>query len=45
MSKWSTPYYAVIFTSVLTENTDCYDQMAEKMMELVHEQPGFFRGR
>ena len=41
MIKWPTPYYAVIFTSVLTENTDGYDQMAEKMMHLVHEQPGF----
>ena len=41
MSKWPTPYYAVIFTSVLTENTDGYDQMAKKMMQLVHEQPGF----
>ena len=35
------PYYAVIFTSVLTEVEDGYDAMAEKMLELAAGQPGF----
>ena len=41
MSKWPTPYYAVIFTSILNENIEGYDQMAEQMLRLVHQQPGF----
>ena len=41
MSKWPTPYYAVIFTSILNENMEGYDQMAEQMLRLVHQQPGF----
>ena len=41
MSKWPTPYYAVIFTSILKENIEGYDQMAEQMLRLVHQQPGF----
>jgi heme-degrading monooxygenase HmoA len=35
------PYYAVIFTSVKTENTEGYNQMAELMESLVNEQDGF----
>lgn len=36
------PYYAVIFTSVRTEDeADEYDQAARRMLELVREQPGF----
>ncbi len=35
------PYYAVIFTSVRTEVEDDYDAMAEKMLELAANQPGF----
>ncbi|MCF3648652.1 antibiotic biosynthesis monooxygenase family protein [Synoicihabitans lomoniglobus] len=35
------PYYAVIFTSTLTADTDGYDAMATRMVELAREQPGF----
>ena len=41
MNKWPTPYYAVIFTSILNENSKGYNEMAESMLELVHQQPGF----
>lgn len=35
------PYYAVIFTSTTTDNTQEYAQMAEKMVALAATQPGF----
>jgi len=35
------PYYAVIFTSVRTEIENGYAQMADRMVELAAEQPGF----
>lgn len=35
------PYYAVIFTSVLTDDTDGYDAMADRMEVLAAEQAGF----
>jgi len=35
------PYYAVIFTSELAENTEGYAAMAERMVELAAQQPGF----
>lgn len=35
------PYYAVIFTSERTQGENGYAAMAEEMMLLVHEQPGF----
>lgn len=35
------PYYAVIFTSIRTEGDKGYGAMAEKMIELASEQPGF----
>ncbi|MCP1313682.1 MULTISPECIES: antibiotic biosynthesis monooxygenase [unclassified Halomonas] len=35
------PYYAVIFTSELGENTRGYGEMAERMVALAAEQPGF----
>lgn len=35
------PYYAVIFTSQLTNNTDGYNDMAERMLNLAKKQPGF----
>ena len=41
MSKWPTPYYAVIFTSILNENIEGYNQMTNHMMQLVHQQRGF----
>jgi len=37
------PYYAVIFTSQRTEGDRVYGQMADRMVELAAEQPGFLR--
>lgn len=35
------PYYAVIFTSQRTEGDRGYSQMAERMVKLAAQQPGF----
>jgi len=35
------PYYAVIFTSLRTEGDRGYEKMAERMIELASQQPGF----
>lgn len=35
------PYYAVIFTSTRTEGDNNYSEMAEKMVTMAKEQPGF----
>ncbi|MBU3056580.1 antibiotic biosynthesis monooxygenase family protein [Pseudomonas indica] len=35
------PYYAVIFTSTRTDGDNGYAEMAERMVELAAEQPGF----
>lgn len=35
------PYYAVIFTSTLSDDDQGYAAMAERMVELAAEQPGF----
>ena len=35
------PYYAVIFTSTSTDDSQGYDEMAQKMVALAAEQPGF----
>jgi heme-degrading monooxygenase HmoA len=35
------PYYAVIFSSQRTEGSNGYGQMAERMVELARQQPGF----
>ena len=35
------PYYAVIFTSVRTEGDRGYGAMADRMVQLAVEQPGF----
>ena len=35
------PYYAVIFSTILTENNSGYLEMAEKMEELAKQQNGF----
>ena len=35
------PYYAVIFTSLRTEGDRGYGEMAERMVELARQQPGF----
>lgn len=35
------PYYAVIFTSKLSDNDDGYDAMGQALVELAEQQPGF----
>lgn len=35
------PYYAVIFTSTLSDDQEGYQEMAEKMLTLAAEQDGF----
>jgi len=35
------PYYAVIFTSIRSDGDNGYAKMAEKMVALAGEQPGF----
>ena len=35
------PYYAVIFTAQRTDGDHGYDRMAERMVELAAQQPGF----
>ncbi len=35
------PYYAVIFTSNLTDNTEGYAEMALQMENLAKQQPGY----
>ncbi len=37
----SKPYYAVIFTSTQTDDTEGYSEMAEKMETLARQQDGF----
>lgn len=37
----ATPYYAVIFTSRLSDDRTDYPQMAELMLQLAAKQPGF----
>lgn len=37
----TTPYYAVIFSSIRTAFDPGYEEMADKMMALASEQPGF----
>lgn len=37
----SSPYYAVIFTSILTDNHSGYENMAEKMVNSAANQAGF----
>lgn len=39
--KNKTPYYAVIFTSTQSENTEGYDDMANQMETLAKAQNGF----
>lgn len=41
MEKEFKPYYAVIFTSTLTEKSEGYHEMAEKMEALAKKQEGF----
>lgn len=35
------PYYAVIFTTVQSETTEGYAEMAQRMEALVRDQPGY----
>ncbi len=35
------PYYAVIFTSLRTPEDNGYGEMADRMIELAHQQTGF----
>ena len=35
------PYYAVIFTNELSEDTEGYQEMADRMEELAKQQPGY----
>lgn len=35
------PYYAVIFTSILTPGDHGYGEAADRMLELARQQPGF----
>jgi heme-degrading monooxygenase HmoA len=37
----TTPYYAVIFTSLRTDVDEDYGDMAQKMLDLAAQQPGF----
>jgi heme-degrading monooxygenase HmoA len=35
------PYYAVVFTSILSEDSEGYDEAAARMVELARNEPGF----
>lgn len=35
------PYYAVIFSNIKSPDTEGYAEMADRMVELAAEQPGF----
>lgn len=35
------PYYVVVFTIVLSDTLDGYEEMANRMVELASQQPGF----
>lgn len=35
------PYYAVIFTSIRNEGDDNYGEVAQRMVELAQQQPGY----
>lgn len=39
--KMDLPYYAVIFTSTLTDNVQGYSEMAQKMEDLAKKQAGY----
>lgn len=38
---FDTPYYAVIFTSTLSEDIEGYDEIANRMVDSVQDQEGF----
>jgi heme-degrading monooxygenase HmoA len=35
------PYYAVIFSTIVTDNLDGYEETAQRMEELAKQQPGY----
>ncbi|NVK51623.1 MAG: antibiotic biosynthesis monooxygenase [Flavobacteriaceae bacterium] len=35
------PYYAVIFSTIVTDNLDGYEATAQRMEELAQQQPGY----
>ncbi|WP_462165310.1 antibiotic biosynthesis monooxygenase family protein [Pseudoalteromonas sp. GB43] len=35
------PYYAVIFTNTLSDDTAGYEEVANRMVELAEQQPGY----
>ena len=37
----NTPYYAVIFSSLMTDDLEGYEETAKRMEELAKEQPGY----
>ena len=39
--KLQPPYYAVIFSSILTDSIDEYEVTANRMVELAKQQPGY----
>lgn len=39
--NYPTPYYAVVFTSTLTDEVQGYSKMAAKMEDLASRQPGY----
>ncbi|WP_088322860.1 antibiotic biosynthesis monooxygenase family protein [Polaribacter tangerinus] len=41
VSNIDTPYYAVIFSTVLSENIDGYEKTSERMITLAKQQEGF----
>ena len=41
MTKHDPSYYAVIFTTTLSDQQEGYVEMAKKMEELAQQQPGF----
>ncbi|MFI2431788.1 antibiotic biosynthesis monooxygenase family protein [Streptomyces sp. NPDC018693] len=41
VAAYEPPYYAVVFTSLRTEEDDGYGETAERLGELVKEVPGF----
>lgn len=41
LTNMEPPYYAVIFTSVLSEDTAGYAEMSDRMIDLAGRQPGF----
>jgi heme-degrading monooxygenase HmoA len=41
VDKLKPPYYAVLFTTTLTDNQEGYEETADRMVELAKQQPGY----